>query len=855
MARSLDEVCRQFQAYGLPQLAAHEVKVGKDQWTRYGPRKKAFYKIKEYVSGKTGKTFYVGCFGMGGDDIRRIEADFSDEDPAEVARWRREQEEIQKRELAKRAEAARLAGVRAQQQWRASADKGEAAYLVKKRIEPEGVRFADNGDVLVPLYRYDAQPPRMVGLQKIQPDGEKRFNRGFDPVGAACLLGLDLVTTVQDRILIAEGYATAVSVLMAIERRWPVCMALFADNLLAVGRILRALYPDAELVFCADDDYLTGEAGRLKAEAAAAQLGKARVLVPRFTVARAASKQDEALPRLTDYNDLHVAEGLEAVRQQLLPALLGVAEGAPADDGANAEPDCAGAEMLLVGPPASSANTAEGGRGDEGDQGLYLFKHVALIAGKTRVWDGVKQVEMSTTAAKALYGKQAVDEWMARTDKRVMSVRDVAALRDAVSTHERRRDDRYTEILKRYVHLDGSDSIFDRDLHEMISQSALKLAVGDWFIEWVNDPFRESIRFRNVVFDPTQRANPETHINLFRGLPGKPLHDHSKCAAILDLLAHLVNGDADAFHWLACWLAYPLQHVGGKLATAVLMHGDVHGTGKSLFFEGCYKPAYGEYATTLGQHQLESQYTAWRSRKLFCLFEEVLSNHQKYSHTGTLKHMISGRTQNIEKKFVDAWEEANHMNAVFLSNALQPFHVEASDRRFLVVWPENKLPEADQKAVERELNNGGAAAFHGWLLDYDVGDFGPHTKPPMTAAKQRLIDYGLSTWEVFFNEWKGGYLQVPFSACLSEDLFGLYTQWCERGREGKPLSKHKFCNVMSTRVRKSVKHFRTTVNNGQRHFFVCETPPRDRPEQDWLGEQMLRFKDAARQAGWDPEKW
>ena len=58
MARSLDEVCRQFQAYGLPQLAAHEVKVGKDQWTRYGPRKKAFYKIKEYVSRKTGKTFY-----------------------------------------------------------------------------------------------------------------------------------------------------------------------------------------------------------------------------------------------------------------------------------------------------------------------------------------------------------------------------------------------------------------------------------------------------------------------------------------------------------------------------------------------------------------------------------------------------------------------------------------------------------------------------------------------------------------------------------------------------------------------------------------------------------------------------
>ena len=68
------------------------------------------------------------------------------------------------------------------------------------------------------------------------------------------------------------------------------------------------------------------------------------------------------------------------------------------------------------------------------------------------------------------------------------------------------------------------------------------------------------------------------------------------------------------------WLAYPLQHVGAKLRTAVLMHSEMQGSGKSLFFEGVMRPIYGRYAATLGQHQMESQYTDWQSNLLYGLF-------------------------------------------------------------------------------------------------------------------------------------------------------------------------------------------------------------------------------------------
>lgn len=844
-------VLSQFERAGVP---LPERIVCGDRWQRYGKGRRAFYKINEWMGPDSGRSFYVGYFGYKGDQFRLVPVPVSDYvmSDAERKAWAAKQSELERIERERAARKAQLAANRARQQWDDASRQGLSAYLAKKGVEPEGCRYMDGdfaGWLIVPLLDYRHESAQLVGSQKISPDGQKRFNEGMRKDGAALRLG---VAVNGAPIVLAEGYATALSIRQALNRQYPVFMCCDAGNLAHVAKAVRAKYPASPLLFCADDDYLTGEVGRIKAEAAAAAVGKAAVVLPQFATARRAEKQDESLPKLTDFNDLHLAEGLAAVAAQLdaaVSALL-AAPAAPVVDGES--------------EPETAVATSPEGDGDAAGALEYLKKHVAIIVGKPRVWDCLEQVEMSLTALSAQHGPTAVKAWKDFEGKRKLTQRDVDALRRKARETLSKGDDRYAGVRERYVFLDGSDSIFDRDLHEIISQAAMKLAVGELFTEWVNDPFRAVVRFKNVVFDPTQKVDPIEHINLFRGLPLRPADQPALVSPILNLLAHLTNADDDAFLWLLRWLAYPLQNPGAKMATAVLMHGDVHGTGKSMFFEACYKPIFGEYATTLGQHQLESQYTAWRSRKLFCLFEEVLAGNQKYSHTGVLKHMITGKTQNIEKKFIDSWEEANHMNAVFLSNALQPFHVEASDRRFLVIWPEEKLPEEQQRAVDAVLQNGGVAAFYHYLMQVDLGGFDPHTKPPMTAAKARLIDYGLSTWEVFWDLFRQGEdkperigpLGVPFTACLTSDLHELYHAWCERGHESKPMSRHKFSNVISTRVSKVIKHFRTGDSPGrQQTFFMAQRPPRDAVEQDWLGREVSRFREAARAAGWDTEKW
>jgi putative DNA primase/helicase len=277
------------------------------------------------------------------------------------------------------------------------------------------------------------------------------------------------------------------------------------------------------------------------------------------------------------------------------------------------------------------------------------------------------------------------------------------------------------------------------------------------------------------------------------------------------------------------------------MQTAVLMHSRVHGSGKSFFFDGVMRGVYGEYCKTFGQAELESQYNDWISQALFGVFEEVLSRSQRYSHTGTIKQMITGQKVRINQKYMQGWEESNHMNCVFLSNEVEPLPVEPSDRRLLVIWPEEKLLEQLQTGVDAELKAGGAAAFYGWLMRVDTSGFGEHAKPPMTEAKQRLIDIGRPGWEVFFEDWKNSRTDAPYCSCRVIDLFQYYQSWA-RKRNENILAMTRFSGyINSYLVRRNDLHYECGSIHGKGTFFIVGQCPSDKTQGEWLGGCVAEF--------------
>jgi putative DNA primase/helicase len=301
-----------------------------------------------------------------------------------------------------------------------------------------------------------------------------------------------------------------------------------------------------------------------------------------------------------------------------------------------------------------------------------------------------------------------------------------------------------------------------------------------------------------VGFDP---ACSDIHVklNTWSGWPMQPVE--GRCGALLTLLEYLCSAEdngREVMQWILRWLAYPLQHPGAKMASAIIMHGP-QGTGKSTLFE-VVASIYGRrchnqqmnYSVWLDQKALQDNFNADWENKLFVTAEEVVNGSDKWQLKNELKALVTSDTIRIRRLFRDGYPTRNRVNLVFLSNENQPLPLENDDRRHLVVYTPPELEPEFYDDVFLEIENGGVEAFYHYLMNLDLGDFHPKKKPPMTVAKRDLIELSLPSEARFINEWVGGFLDLPVCPCRSMDLYDVYLKWCRRNGESRPRPSNQF---------------------------------------------------------------
>lgn len=218
---------------------------------------------------------------------------------AKLADMRKQQENEQARIYDEEA-------ARAEKLWDAMAEVGDSYYLARKQVASLGIRFY-NDSIAVPLHDVDG---KLWSLQFIQPNGKKRFLAGGKKRGCFHTIG-----QLRDAVIVSEGYATAASIHMATAAT---CIVAFdAGNLEPVVQALRGKYPAMRITIAGDNDCWKrdgGNVGKDKSEAVATKYG-CNVILPKFS-----DKAKVGQP--TDFNDLHILDGLEAVKAQLEPAAV-----------------------------------------------------------------------------------------------------------------------------------------------------------------------------------------------------------------------------------------------------------------------------------------------------------------------------------------------------------------------------------------------------------------------------------------------------------------------------------------------------------------------------------------------------
>jgi len=402
----------------------------------------------------------------------------------------------------------------------------------------------------------------------------------------------------------------------------------------------------------------------------------------------------------------------------------------------------------------------------------------------------------------------------------------------------------------------GRGTLFDHHEHELVPKTdVLDILEEHGWRDWKKRVERRVVRMREVGFDPTGQDGG-IRCNLWGGWPTVPRA--GSCDRLLELLEHMCGGEAngrDLARWILDWLAYPIQHPGAKMKTALIFHGP-QGVGKNLFFEAVMG-IYGPYGRIVDQAALEDKFNDWASKKLFLIGDEVVARQELYHTKNKLKAFITGDWIRINPKNVAAHEERNHVNIVFLSNEKQPLVLERDDRRYVVIWTPGELGAEFYNQVRIEIENGGVAALHQFLLDRDLGDFKPWTRPPMTTAKSELITISLDSVERFLAEWMVGETEYPFCPCASMDLYQAYLRWCRSNGVSRPRESNQFLghiaklqgwsnqprHVYQDASYAGATRMRRVVVPAEEHL---QRVKKNRPETDtlskWLTDMVLEFR-------------
>ena len=164
-------------------------------------------------------------------------------------------------------------------------------YLAEKMVRAYGIRQLD-GKLLVPLRDTDGA---LHGVQEISPTGGKNF-----PYGTAKRGHFHLIGEPRKQVIVAEGFSTIASIHEATGKA--VAVAFDKGNLVPVAEALRQVFPKIEIVVAGDNDKDGGGQAYAR-KAAAAVDGK-------FAIS----------PIASDFNDLHQARGLDAVRDAITAA-------------------------------------------------------------------------------------------------------------------------------------------------------------------------------------------------------------------------------------------------------------------------------------------------------------------------------------------------------------------------------------------------------------------------------------------------------------------------------------------------------------------------------------------------------
>lgn len=269
--------------------------------------------------------------------------------------------------------------------------------------------------------------------------------------------------------------------------------------------------------------------------------------------------------------------------------------------------------------------------------------------------------------------------------------------------------------------------------------------------EWLKWPQRR--RYKSVVYEPGKpRDLSDGTVNTWKGWGVDPKKgDVSLFLKLID--SHFTDHPKEHKKWFMQWLAYPLQHPGAKLYSAVVFYSQLQGVGKSIIgYTMGY--IYGENFRKINAADLHASFNDWAHRRQFILAEEV-TGRDKAEDLARLNDMITQENVTINKKFQATYTIRDCMNHFLTTNHHTAIRLDRFDRRFYIHELTEKRLEDKWFSTKYDpwmRSKEGAAALFDYLKRYDLSEFDPRGRAPVTDIKQDIQETAESSTDFIVRE-------------------------------------------------------------------------------------------------------
>jgi hypothetical protein len=222
------------------------------------------------------------------------------------------------------------------------------------------------------------------------------------------------------------------------------------------------------------------------------------------------------------------------------------------------------------------------------------------------------------------------------------------------------------------------------------------------------------------------------------------------------------------------WMAWLLQNLKKKPKHALILQGEVNGTGKSFIAQVLKRILHPANVKHVPQNGLSGRFNSWALQCKLIIVEELRAS-DKRAVKEALHDIITEDVISVECKNIDPINVESCFGVFALTNDFAALELDNTDRRYLVLRTDRTLAEQKEKEAEgyfirlfAKLEDPTAmAAVMYSLINRDLKGYNAQSSAPMTAAKAEMKEASRSALEQYLVDTLD---QLPKLLRVQEDI-------------------------------------------------------------------------------------